>query len=77
MDVGGMIYHALNRANFRSRLFRETAHYADFLGIVEENLGEMGVEGGGAIRPGKHDAQPRPPEKRLLTPFSQVGCGQQ
>jgi hypothetical protein len=31
-----MIYHALNRANFRSRLFRETAHYEDFLGIVEE-----------------------------------------
>jgi len=22
VDVGGMIYHALNRANFRSRLFR-------------------------------------------------------
>jgi putative transposase len=33
-----MIYHALNRANFRSRLFRETAHYEDFLGIVEESL---------------------------------------
>jgi putative transposase len=33
-----MIYHALNRANFRSRLFRETAHDADFLGMVEENL---------------------------------------
>jgi hypothetical protein len=31
-----MIYHALNRANFRSRLFRETAHYEDFLDIVEE-----------------------------------------
>jgi hypothetical protein len=38
VDVGGMIYHARNRADFRSRLFRETAHYADFLGIVEENL---------------------------------------
>jgi putative transposase len=38
VDVGGMIYHALNRANFRSRLFRETAHYEDFLGIVEESL---------------------------------------
>jgi hypothetical protein len=25
-DVGGMIYHALTRANFRSRLFRETAN---------------------------------------------------
>jgi putative transposase len=33
-----MIYHVLNRANFRSRLFRETAHYEDFLGIVEEGL---------------------------------------
>jgi len=33
-----MIYHALNRANFRSRLFRETAHYEDFLDIVEESL---------------------------------------
>jgi len=33
-----MIYHALNRANFRSRLFPETAHYEDFLGIVEESL---------------------------------------
>jgi hypothetical protein len=30
--VGGMIYHALNLANFRSRLFRETSHYEDFLG---------------------------------------------
>jgi hypothetical protein len=38
VDVGGMVYHALNRANFRSRLFPETAHYADFLGIVVENL---------------------------------------
>jgi putative transposase len=33
-----MIYHALNRANFRSRLFREPAHYEDFLDIVEEGL---------------------------------------
>ena len=38
VGVGGMIYHALNRANLRSRLFRETAHYADSLGSVEENL---------------------------------------
>jgi putative transposase len=124
VDVGGMVYYALNRANFRSRLFRATAHDADFLGIVEENLnsvpmrplayglmpnhghlvlypradsdlskflrrltlthtqryqakerlivgfGEMGVEGGGAIRPGKRDAESRAPEKRFLTPFS-------
>ena len=33
----GMIYHAVNRANFRSRLYREPAHYEDFLGIVEES----------------------------------------
>ena len=38
VDIGGMVYHAWNRANFRSRLFRETAHYEDFLGIVEEGL---------------------------------------
>ena len=36
VDVGGMIYHALNRASFRSRLFKTDAHYQDFLGIVEE-----------------------------------------
>ena len=38
VDAGGEIYHALNRANFRSRLFRTAAHYQDFLGIVEEAL---------------------------------------
>src|SRR5208282_5399194 len=38
VDVGGMIYHALNRANFRSRLFRKAAHYQDFLALVEESL---------------------------------------
>jgi len=38
VDVGGMIYHVLNRANFGSRLFRKPAHYQDFLGIVEESL---------------------------------------
>ena len=75
VDGGGMIYHALNRATFRSQLFRETAHYADFLGIVEENLGQMGVEGGSANRPGKHDAQSRAPEKRFLAPFSRIPPG--
>jgi hypothetical protein len=29
---------ALNRANFRSRLFKRAAHYEDFLGIVAEGL---------------------------------------
>ena len=38
VDVGGEIYHALNRANFRSRLFKTDGHYRDFLGIVEEAL---------------------------------------
>jgi putative transposase len=38
VDVGGMIYHALNRANFRSRLFKKAAHYQDFLAILEESL---------------------------------------
>jgi putative transposase len=33
-----MIYHASNRADFRSRLFKKAAHYRDFLGIVEESL---------------------------------------
>jgi REP element-mobilizing transposase RayT len=33
-----MIYHALNRANFRSRLFRRDAHYQEFLGVVGESL---------------------------------------
>jgi len=38
MDVGGTIYHALNRANFRSALFKTARHYRDFLAILEESL---------------------------------------
>ena len=38
VDVGGMIYHGLNGANFRSRLFKKAAHDEDFLGIVAESL---------------------------------------
>ena len=38
MDVGGEIYHVLNRANFRSRLFKTDAQYQDFLGIAGEAL---------------------------------------
>jgi len=38
MDVGGEIYHALNRANFRSRLFKTEAQYQDFLAIAGEAL---------------------------------------
>jgi putative transposase len=36
VDVGGMVYHALNRANFRSVLFKKKAHYQDFLALVAE-----------------------------------------
>jgi putative transposase len=38
VDVGGRVYHVWNRANFRSRLFRNPAQYRAFLGIVEESL---------------------------------------
>ena len=38
VDVGGMVYHGWNRANFRSRLFKAEAHYQDFLALVEESL---------------------------------------
>src|SRR5208282_3638694 len=38
VDVRGEIYHVLNRANFRSRLFKTPAPYQDFLAIVEEGL---------------------------------------
>ena len=34
-----MVYHALNRANFRSALFKKDAHYQDFLAVVKESLG--------------------------------------
>ena len=37
VDVGGMVYHVLNRANVRSRLFRGPAHYQEFLSILEES----------------------------------------
>ena len=38
VDLGGLVYQVLNRANFRSRLFRKPAHYQAFLAIVEESL---------------------------------------
>ncbi len=37
VGVGGMIYHAPNRANFRSQLFRKAAHYEDFPAAVGES----------------------------------------
>jgi len=33
-----MVYHVLNRANFRSRLFSKDKHYQEFLDIFEEAL---------------------------------------
>jgi putative transposase len=33
-----MVYHAWNRANFRSALFKKPAHYQDFLALVEESV---------------------------------------
>jgi hypothetical protein len=38
VDMGGMVYHGWNRANFRSRLFKTEAHYQDFLALLEEFL---------------------------------------
>ena len=38
VDVGGMVYHVWNRANFRSRLFGSPLQYKAFLGIVKESL---------------------------------------
>ena len=60
MDVGGTVYHALNRANFRSGLFKNQAHYRDFLVILEETL---------AVVP-MRILQRVTLRKRLLTPFS-------
>ena len=36
MDVGGAVYHALNRANFRSALFKAETNYREFLAILEK-----------------------------------------
>ena len=33
-----MVHHALNRANFRSRLFKKDSHYEDFLALLGESL---------------------------------------
>ena len=38
VDVGGMIYHALNRANFRSRLFRASEEW------VSKAVAQLGLE---------------------------------
>src|SRR5208283_4667274 len=41
VDVGETVYHAWNRANFRSRLFQRVEHYQDFLALVEESLNRV------------------------------------
>ena len=41
VDVGGVIYHVLNRANFRSHLFRSPGHYQTFVGIMKESLNSV------------------------------------
>jgi putative transposase len=38
VDVGGVVYHRLNRANLRSALFKKATHYQDFLALVEQSL---------------------------------------
>ena len=38
VDVGGLVYHVLNRANFGSRLFKKEGHYQDFLALMGESL---------------------------------------
>jgi putative transposase len=38
VDVGGMVYHAWNRASFRSLLFKKDAQYQGFLALLEEGL---------------------------------------
>ena len=38
VDVGGMVYHALNRANFGTALFKKQEHYGDFLALLAESL---------------------------------------
>jgi hypothetical protein len=40
-----MVYHVLNRANFRSRLFQKDAHAEDFLGLVWGGDGDIFVPG--------------------------------
>lgn len=37
-DVGDMVYHVLNRANFRFKLFSKNGHYQEFLNILREAL---------------------------------------
>lgn len=36
VNIGDMVYHVINRANFRSRFFSKDKHYQNFLDILEE-----------------------------------------
>ena len=38
VDVGGEVYHVINRGNFQSVLFRSAVDYDDFMGIVGEAM---------------------------------------
>ena len=37
VDVGGMVYHVLNRTNFRFKLFSKDKQYQEFLDILKES----------------------------------------
>ena len=36
IDGGGMVYHVINRANFRSTLFSKEKEYQQFIDILKE-----------------------------------------
>jgi len=36
VDIGGMVYHVINRANFSSQLFSKDTHYYNFLDILND-----------------------------------------
>jgi putative transposase len=38
VDVGGMVYHALTQASFRSPLFKKELHYQDIPALVGESF---------------------------------------
>ena len=38
VDIGDLVYHVLNRANFRSQLFSQDKHYREFMDILKEAL---------------------------------------
>ena len=36
IDIGGIVYHVINRANFRSTLFFKEKEYQQFIDILKE-----------------------------------------